>query len=154
MEIVAQKMRKGLTLDVDDLEVWVEYNYLVLNDRDKEIIDNFIKRKRRIRTGESALFPIVGFAIYGINKHVIQLRSPMNWTIVLASMWGLHNLTNFGINKDKETEYRKIFDTYKNDVLDEKFRGLKLFGGKHVNKVVEKEFTTSNLDELKSMLAK
>ena len=44
MEPVAQKIRKGLPLNVWDLETWVEYNYLVLNEDDKSIIDRFVMR--------------------------------------------------------------------------------------------------------------
>ena len=34
MDRVAKKIRKGLDLDLADVEAWMEYNYLVLSDDD------------------------------------------------------------------------------------------------------------------------
>ena len=46
----------------------------------------------------------------------------------------------------------KMYDKYKDDVLMKKNRGLKLMGGKRANQLDNKEFTTSNFDDLKELL--
>ena len=42
MEEVAQKIRKDQSLSRNDLETWVEYNYLVLNEDDQAKVNRFI----------------------------------------------------------------------------------------------------------------
>lgn len=48
--------------------------------------------------------------------------------------------------------YRHLFATYKDEVLSPEHRGKKLFGGKKSYQVDDKEFTSSNFDDLKRIL--
>ena len=45
-----------------------------------------------------------------------------------------------------------MYDLYKDEVNDPRYRGLKLWGGRHVNEIKERQFTTSNLDDFKRIL--
>ena len=45
--------------------------------------------------------------------------------------------------------FGELYDKYKNDVLKPEYRGLKLHHGKRAGQVDNKEFTTSNFDDLK-----
>ena len=89
---------------------------------------------------------------FAVNKYLLKARLPLNLSIILIGGYSLHKLTHYGIVCDKDREYRRIYETYQKEVQDEKFRGLKLFKGRHVSKVVEKEFTTSNLDDFKRLM--
>ena len=44
MERVARKILRGQTLNHNDLQTWVNYNYLVLPTEDQEIVQSFIWR--------------------------------------------------------------------------------------------------------------
>ena len=45
-----------------------------------------------------------------------------------------------------------MYDKYKDEVLQKKNRGLKLMNGKRASQVDNKEFTTSNFDDLKDLV--
>ena len=89
---------------------------------------------------------------FAVNKHLLYWRLPANIAAITAGILILHKATNYGLVKDKETEYRRIFASYENEVKDQKFRGLKLFGGRHISKLEEREFTTSHLDDFKRLI--
>mmetsp|Transcript_14756 Transcript_14756/g.25103 ORF Transcript_14756/g.25103 Transcript_14756/m.25103 type:complete len:114 (+) Transcript_14756:104-445(+) len=69
MEAVVYKLRRGLRLDVNELEIWTQYNFMVLREDDKEVLKGFIERKRRINTIESSLFPFIAFSSFAIFKY-------------------------------------------------------------------------------------
>ena len=65
-------------------------------------------------------------------------------------------LTKIGLyssNKDINAHNRELFDKYRDHVLRRDLRGLKLYNGKKVYQLDNREFTTSNFDDLKQLLA-
>ena len=65
-------------------------------------------------------------------------------------------LTKIGLyssNKDINAHNRELFDKYHDHVLRRDLRGLKLYNGKKVYQLDNREFTTSNFDDLKQLLA-
>ena len=65
-------------------------------------------------------------------------------------------LTKIGLyssNKDINANNRELFDKYKDHVMRRDFRGLKLYNGKKVYQLDNREFTTSNFDDLKQLVA-
>ena len=50
--------------------------------------------------------------------------------------------------------YNNLYSKYKDEVLSPKYRGLKLTNGKKVYQIDEREFTSSNFDDLKELIFK
>ena len=50
--------------------------------------------------------------------------------------------------------YRSLYDKYRDEVLSPRYRGLKLKTGKKVYQIDEREFTSSNFDDLKELVFK
>ena len=53
-----------------------------------------------------------------------------------------------------KTLYRELYENYRYEVLSPKYRGLKLKTGKKVYQIDDKEFTSSNFDDLKELIFK
>ena len=90
--------------------------------------------------------------IFAVNKYSFNLRVPSNIACVGISLLGFSKLFLYSLKKDKFNQFQTIFNNYKDEVTKERLRGLKLYRGKHVNKVEEREFTTSNLDDIKDLI--
>lgn len=54
--------------------------------------------------------------------------------------------------RDMKSKYKELYEQYRDEVLSPKYRGLKLYGGKKAYQIDDKEFTTSNFDDLKRIL--
>ena len=53
-----------------------------------------------------------------------------------------------------KTLYRELYENYRYEVLSPKYRGLKLKTGKKVYQIDDREFTSSNFDDLKELIFK
>ena len=58
----------------------------------------------------------------------------------------------YSSERDMKSNYKQLYEQYRDEVLSPKYRGLKLYGGKKAYQIDEKEFTTSNFDDLKRIL--
>ncbi len=116
MEDVAQKIRKGLNLDVYDLQTWVTYNFLVLPEKDQQRIKDFIWRESRIVNIMSFSFPIIGYCAFAVNKYHFKFSFQANSAICLLSIFSLYRLFNYGLLKDKLKEYSVIYAKYGDEV--------------------------------------
>ena len=96
--------------------------------------------------------PVLLFTGFAINKYHFKVSLITNTIGLCAFLVGYHQLFNYGFKKDKFREYTRIYEANKKRATDQRYRGLKLFHGKHYTKVDEPEFTTSNLDDLKILL--
>ena len=152
MDRVARKIRKGQELDLADTEAWMEYNYLVLSDEDQETIQGYIKRQRRCQTYVAATAPVMGFMAFALNKYHFKFGLPANCFICCAFIFGFERTFTHRLKQDKFRDFTSIYKQNMKEVQDQKFRGLKLYRGKHANKIDNKDFTTSNLDDLKLIL--
>jgi hypothetical protein len=66
---------------------------------------------------------------------------------------GITKMGLYSSNKDINANNRELFDKYKDHVMRRDFRGLKLYNGKKVYQLDNREFTTSNFDDLKQLVA-
>ena len=125
----------GKTLNLFDLESWVEYNYLVLSEKDQDEIQGLIKRQNKVRTLIAASFPVIGFSMFAIFKYQFKLPSWLNMTGMCGFMFAYERAFQYGVKKEKTKFYGSIYDSYKEQVNKKDFRGLKLYRGKHLNKI-------------------
>ena len=142
----------GKALNLFDLESWVEYNYLVLSEKDQDEIQVLIKRQNRVRTIIAASFPVIGFSVFALMKYQFKIPTWMNYLGLCGFLVAYERAFSYGVKKEKLNVYSNIYESYKDQVNKKDFRGLKLYRGKHLNKIQDREYTTSNLDELKDML--
>ena len=56
--------------------------------------------------------------------------------------------------RDQYRLYKGLYADYKTKVLQPKYRGIKLAHGKKAYQIDEKQFTTSNFDDLKELIMK
>jgi hypothetical protein len=77
-------------------------------------------------------------------------------TLILSviATFGLARLGLYSSNRDINTFNKYLYDTYKDEVTKPLYRGLKLANGKKVYQIDNKEFTSSNFDELKELVKK
>ena len=154
MEEVARKIQKGITLSVKDLQIWAEYNYLILPDEEQQIIQNFIWRKSRVNTFIAVCYPVLGFGAFAVNKFAWNITFVPN-TVICLGLFGLtYKAFNYGINKDRFEAYTRMYNNYKDEVQDSKYRGLKLYGGRYASQVKERQYTSSVLDDMRVILNK
>ena len=99
----------------------------------------------------SILIPPVFYGIYAVAKYGRQSKKSTSQTL-LFSIFAIGALTKVGLyssNKDINQCNRNLFDKYKDEVTRPELRGLKLYNGKKIYQLDNKEFTTSNFDDLK-----
>ena len=72
----------------------------------------------------------------------------------VVATFSLAKLGLYSSNRDINAYNRYLYDTYKDEVTKPQYRGLKLSHGKKVYQIDNKEFTTSNFDELKELVRK
>ena len=96
--------------------------------------------------------PIVGFGTFAVNKYLYSRKLPANTVITCFVLFALHEAFNYGVYKDRMREYSRMYELYGTEVNDSKYRGLKLYKGKHVNEIKERQYTSSNIDELRLLL--
>jgi len=65
---------------------------------------------------------------------------------------GFVKLGLYSSNRDMRVYYRELYDKYKDEVLNPKYRGLKLHKNKKIYQIDNKEFTSSNFDDLKALV--
>ena len=124
----------------------------MLNEDDSTIVKGFIKRQKTVRTYIAVSMPLVSFSAFAINRYHLGMGNHKNMLACGILNWFLYQGFNYSIKQDKLREYSLIYSNYKDIVTKSNFRGIKAFKGKHVNKIVEREFTSSNLDDLKVLL--
>ena len=152
MEKVARKILRGLPLNHEELQAWAHYNFLVLPDEEQEILRQFIWRQSRVNSILSVSVPVIGFGSYAINRYIYKMSTPKNCLVQLGIVYLQWRAFNYGINKDRSKELTRMYELYGAEVNQPKYRGLKLFGGKHVNDVKEKQYTSSNVDEFRKLV--
>ena len=141
-------------MDVDDLSVWANYNFLVFPEDDQECLKQFLWRETKIRTYISVVCPIFGYSSFAIFKYGFKFRLGSNMLLTGGLTFSLFNLFYYGLRKEKGLKLNEMYKKYQEEVQDPKYRGLKLYGGRSVNQVREREYTSSNLDHLKMLLSK
>ena len=72
--------------------------------------------------------------------------------LALAAVGGLVRLGLSSSTRDINACNRELFDKYRDEVTRPELRGLKLHRGRKAYQVDNKEFTTSNFDELKALV--
>jgi len=72
----------------------------------------------------------------------------------VIATFSLAKLGLYSSNKEINNFNRYLYDKYKDEVTKPQYRGLKLSNGKKVYQIDNKEFTTSNFDELKALVSK
>ena len=92
------------------------------------------------------------FSAFAVFKFHWGMGSFKNIFLCGCINYSLYRAYNYSIRNDKLREYSLIYDRYKDIVTQGSYRGIKAYKGKHVNKIMEREFTSSNLDDLKVLL--
>ena len=57
-------------------------------------------------------------------------------------------------NSEMNVLYRDLYEKYRDEVLSPRYRGLKLKTGSKAYQIEEKQFTSSNFDDLKELIFK
>ena len=58
----------------------------------------------------------------------------------------------YSSNRDTRNLNRDLYNKYKDEVVNPKYRGLKLYNNKKVYQIDNKEYTSSNFDDLKMLI--
>ena len=103
----------------------------------------------------SILIPPVFYGIYAISKYQLpQIKALPAMGVSLFSIVGLVKLGLSSSNGDIDACNRELYETYRDEVTKPEYRGLKLFNGRKAYQVDNREFTTSNFDNLKELVMK
>ena len=91
---------------------------------------------------------------FAVNKFAWNITFVPN-TVICLGLFGLtYKAFNYGINKDRFEAYTRMYNNYKDEVQDSKYRGLKLYGGRYASQVKERQYTSSVLDDMRVILNK
>ena len=74
--------------------------------------------------------------------------------LACLSVFGLVRLGLTSSKNEIDKLNQELFASYRDEVTRPEYRGLKLFGGKKAYQIDNKEFTSSNLDDLKALVLK
>ena len=154
MEIVARKIRRGETLYLKDLKYWVAYNFLAFQKEDQLKVKELNERQQWFWRRMSILIPPVWYGFFAIFRYQFKLGVVKNFVVSTGMIGVLVKIGLFSSDRDMKNCYSKMYEQYGDEVLSPKYRGLKLYGGKKAHQIDDKEFTSSNFDDLKQILFK
>lgn len=100
----------------------------------------------------SLFIPPLFYGFYAVMKYNLNTRIAPSLLISGISIGVLIKAGLYSSNKEMGSYYSELFDKYKDEVVNPKLRGLKLYGSKKAYQVDNKEFTTSNFDDLKQLV--
>lgn len=100
----------------------------------------------------SILIPPVWYGFFAIYRYRFSFGVVKNFLASTSSIGVLVKIGLISSNKDMNTFYTLLYDKYRDEVLSSKYRGLKLYAGKKAYQIDDKEFTTSNFDDLKRLI--
>ena len=92
--------------------------------------------------------------MFAVTKYTLRLKILPAVFVSGAAFYGLMQMGLFSSNRDINVYYGKLYEQYKEEVVKQEYRGLKLRGGKKAYQVDNKEWTTSRFDELKQLMIK
>ena len=85
-------------------------------------------------------------------RHAYRLNTVVNFFVSSGSIIALSQIGLISSNGEMTLYFNQLYEQYKDEVIKKEYRGLKLHGGKRANQLDAKEFTSSNFDDLKSMI--
>ncbi len=101
------------------------------------------------------LIPPVFYVVYAVCKYQMpQIRLLPTIGLTTLSIVGLVKVGLYSSNRDIDSYYSELYLKYREEVTRPEFRGLKLYNGRKAYQVDNREFTTSNFDDLKELLKK
>lgn len=102
----------------------------------------------------SVLTPFLFYGIYAITKYQLRTRTAPTLLLSTMAVVGLGKLGVYSSDKEINRLNKGLYDKYKDEVVLPKYRGLKLYSGKKAYQIDNKEFTSSNFDDLKELVLK
>ena len=152
MERLARKIKKDEKLFLRDLKTWIGYNFLVFNETEQEEVKAVNSRQQWFWKYFVVLGPpywLGSFAYTRYSRKWNYIASTISSTLFVASLSQLGLISS---NGDMCKLYGDLYSKYQYECLSPKYRGLKLKTGKKVYQIDEREFTSSNFDDLKEMI--
>eukprot|EP00347_Sterkiella_histriomuscorum_P000183 403376861 len=152
MESVADKIRKAQDLNNDDLKTWVTYNFLAFPQEEQEKIKALIDRQVWFWRRAVFIIPPLFYGTYAIVSY--QSKKKLLPNIIISGMIsnGYIRLGLYSSNNDIKQLNQRLYNEYKDEVVNPKYRGLKLYKNKKVYQIDNREFTSSNFDDLKQLV--
>ena len=151
---LADKIRKDEKLLLRDLKVWIGYNFLVFSEEEQEKIKVLNGRQQWFWKFFLILGPPYFMGSFAVTRYYLNWRLPSSLLSSCMLLAGLSQLGLVSSNSEMKLLYNGLYEKYRYEVLSPKYRGLKLKSGKKVYQVDEKEYTSSNFDDLKEMIFK
>ena len=152
METMANKLKKGEDLDYTDLKYWVTYNFLVFPKKDQEEIQKINEFQIWYWRRMLFLVPPIYYLTYAILRYQFSARLLPNIVLSGALIGGVLKLGMTSSNNKMERTFRELFAKYKDEVVNPKYRGMKLYDNKKAYQIDNNEFTSSNYDDLKKLV--
>jgi len=100
------------------------------------------------------LMPPLFYGSYAILKY--QLSARLVPTVALSGLivFGLFRLGMISSNREIRSLHQELFNKYRDEVTKPQYRGLKLYNARRIYQIDNREFTTSNFDDLKQLVMK
>jgi len=151
---VADKIRKAEPLTPRDLKVWTRYNFMVFPTEEQEKLRALMERQDSFWRKLNPLLPLLFFGVYAIGKYQFGLKVLPNLAFSGFTLYAMTRLGLYSSEREMKELNSRLYDEYKDEVLNPRYRGLKLTAGKKMYQVDNREFTTSNFDDLKELIKK
>ena len=101
MERVAAKLKRDLPLDVDELTVWANYNFLVLPEDDQDMLRDYVRRESRINLYTSLVLPVFAYGSYAIVKYSLKRNLATNLFVTGGLTFSFFKAFYVGYRRDK-----------------------------------------------------
>lgn len=154
MERVAIKLKRGEALSSQDMTYWISYNFLALPIKEQDKLKTIFERQQWYFRRMAFIMPPLFYATYAILRYQMTARLLPNLIISGLFVLGVFKFGMISSNTELKKLQTEIFLKYQYEVIDPKYRGLKLSQGKKAYQMDNKDFTSSNLEDLKQLIMK
>ena len=99
------------------------------------------------------MIPPIWYGTFAIMRYQFKFGMVKNFLFTTGFIIALVQFGLFSSNKAMKEYYdQHLYPKYKDEVLLPKYRGLKLTKGKKAYQIDDKNFTSSNFDDLKTLI--
>ncbi len=119
---------------------------------DRDEIAALYKTRNNIMLGLCILTPFLGVAMFTRLKYLRNIGGFSSLAVTGFSMFLLGKAFVFPTDRTLCTKYETLYDKYRFEVLNPKYRGLKLTKGKLPSQILKEGETSSKFQELRQMV--
>ena len=127
----------------------MNYNFLVFSEEEQDEVKKLIERQSTFMKRVQFMIPPIWYGSFAIMRYRFNYGWVKNFIFSGCFIYAWVQIGLFSSNEAMRKYYNELYPKYKDEVVLQKYRGLKMTQGKKVYQIDNKSFTSSNFDDLK-----